>query len=178
MKTLLCAAIVSIVALSSTYAAAPASAEPTGDAASRFSAAPADEYFGPLRLSVLGIRNSLERTTQRVDADGYGFDAETKSVELVEQAVREWEAKYPRDSWLPRTFLALHTAYREIATDESLKRSIDTASWLIARYPWSEEAGEARDELANNSEAPGELSPTPAVYLVPPPPPLPPYAHY
>jgi hypothetical protein len=177
MKTLLCAAIVSIVALSSPFAAAPALADPAGDYTPRSAAAPADEYFGPLRMSVLGIRNSLARTTQRIEADGYGFDGETKSVALVEQAVREWEAKYPRDSWLPRTVLALHTAYREIATDESLKRSIDTASWLIDRYPWSEEAGQAREELANNTEAPGELSPTPAVYLVPPPP-LPPYAHY
>lgn len=41
--------------------------------------APADEYFGRMRMSILGSR-----------------------LALVDDALRDWRAHYPRDTWLPR----------------------------------------------------------------------------
>jgi hypothetical protein len=190
MKTHFRAAILAIAALPSLVAVPAVCADTTVDQPARaasFSNAPADEYFGPLALSVLGIRNAIGTTTLRLDRAGaVGPDA-VKSVALVEESIREWQAKYPDDAWLPRMVLALHHAYREIATDESRRRSVDTATWLISRYPSSAEAAEARGELADAISIPApQLDAPRSLALVPPPlapPPepvatLPPYAHY
>ncbi len=120
-------------------------------------AAPADEYFGPLGLSILGIRNMLVETTQRLDRSGEETGT-FRNVTLLEACVRDWEAKYPGDSWLPGTVLALHRAYRKIASAESVRHSVDTASWLIVRYPNSAEARAARAELIEAMTDEGPLS--------------------
>ena len=184
MKPCIRTAVVTIAAVSSLFAAVPASADTMADQATHAAllakSAPADEYFGPLALSVLGIRNTIAQDTLRLDRAGMQSDDSTKSVELVEESVREWETKYPADSWLPRMVLALHHAYRKIATSESMQRSIDTASWLISRYPKSAEATTARGELveAMSSSTPDDASQAQAsdgsdsVDLAP----LPPYA--
>jgi hypothetical protein len=113
-------------------------------------AAPADEYFGPLSLSVLGIRNAIAQTTLRLDLAGLSDEDDTlRNVSLIEQSVRDWEAKYPRDSWLPKMVLALHHAYRKIATDASMTHAVDTATWLMTKYPSSAEAMTAKRELAH-----------------------------
>jgi hypothetical protein len=190
MKTHFRAAILAIAALPSLLAVPAARADTTVDQPARaasFSNAPADEYFGPLALSVLGIRNAIGATTLRLDRAGaVGADA-VKGVALVEESIREWQAKYPDDAWLPRMVLALHHAYRKIATDESRRRSVDTATWLISRYPDSAEAAEARGEIADaiSFPAPQIVAPQSLALAPPPqaPPPepiatLPPYAHY
>ncbi len=88
----------------------------------------------------------LVDTTQRLDRSGEDTGT-LQNVTLLEACVHDWEAKYPADSWLPATVLALHRAYRKMASAESVRRSVDTASWLIARYPNSAEARTARAEL-------------------------------
>ncbi len=151
MKPFIRGSILTIVAVSTLFSTVPAVADTTPAntyaAATAFAhAAPADEYFGPLGLSILGIRNMLEATTQRLDRSGEASDT-LQNVTLLEACVHDWEAKYPADSWLPSTVLALHRAYRKMASAESVRRSVDTASWLIARYPQSAEARTARGEL-------------------------------
>ena len=109
--------------------------------------APADEYFGPLKMSVLGVRNSLMASALRADGAANDTGDAMKNASLLEETVREWESKYPADNWLPGMLLALHRLYRKIATEESVARSVDVASWLIARYPATEEARLLRTEL-------------------------------
>ena len=61
-------------------------------------AAPADEYFGPFKESILGIRNhiaDLERKANSELADA------VRGMDNVEIALEDWHAHYPRDSWLP-----------------------------------------------------------------------------
>jgi hypothetical protein len=153
-------AILTIVAVTTLFSAMPASADNAGTylrASQALLCAPADEYFGPLGLSVLGIRNQISETSARLDRAGVDGEDATHGVALVEESVRDWESKYPRDTWLPRTVLALHRVYRRIANAESLRRSVDTASWLIARYPQTAEARAARGELADAMAQAGEL---------------------
>jgi hypothetical protein len=151
MKPFIRGSILTIVAVSTLFSTVPAGADTTSTrtyaAATAFAhAAPADEYFGPLGLSILGIRNMLVDTTQRLDRAGEDTGT-LENVTLLEACVHDWEAKYPADAWLPGTVLALHRAYRKMGSAESVRRSVDTASWLIARYPNSAEARTARAEL-------------------------------
>jgi replicative superfamily II helicase len=114
--------------------------------------APADEYFGPLKLSILGIANSLKDETARVDAETAGDpDSAFQHVTLVEASVRDWETKYPSDTWLPRTVLALERLYAKIESDRSRQHASEIASWLIDRYPASPETIRLRAELTSSS---------------------------
>jgi hypothetical protein len=151
---------ISLAALLALSTFSPASAQTTvdGAAAPRTLAsrvAPADEYFGPLKLSVLGIRNTINDTTVRMSA-GVDENDTMRCLGLVEASVRDWEAKYPGDTWLPRIVYSLHHAYRKVATRDSLLHSIDVASWLMEKYPASEEAKLVRAELANGVSAPSD----------------------
>lgn len=110
--------------------------------------APADEYFGPLKLSVLGIRNSLHDEATRLDASSSGdADSAFQHVTLLEASVRDWETKYPGDTWLPRTLLSLERLYAKIESDRSRQHAGAVASWLIDRYPASPETLQLRAEF-------------------------------
>jgi type IV secretory pathway VirB2 component (pilin) len=64
--------------------------------------APADEYFGQLRMSVLGIRNELNGLERRAAGGDRNVAAMSGKLALVDDAMRDWRTRYPRDTWLPR----------------------------------------------------------------------------
>jgi hypothetical protein len=64
--------------------------------------APADEYFGRLRMSVLGIRNELVTLERRAENGDANLRAMNGKLALVDDAMRDWRSRYPRDTWLPR----------------------------------------------------------------------------
>jgi hypothetical protein len=64
--------------------------------------APADEYFGRLRMSVLGIRNELTTLERRASGGDRNVAAMSGKLALVDDAIRDWRVHYPRDTWLPR----------------------------------------------------------------------------
>ncbi|HEY4439723.1 MAG TPA: hypothetical protein VGN14_04675 [Candidatus Elarobacter sp.] len=68
----------------------------------RSSLAPADEYFGRMKMSVLGIRNALNGIERRAAEGDRNYAAMGGQLAWVDDAIRDWEAKYPHDTWLPR----------------------------------------------------------------------------
>jgi len=64
--------------------------------------APADEYFGQLKMSVLGIRNELNGLERRCASGDRNVAAMSGKLAFVDDAMRDWRARYPRDTWLPR----------------------------------------------------------------------------
>ncbi|HEY0614385.1 MAG TPA: hypothetical protein VGC96_07075 [Candidatus Elarobacter sp.] len=64
--------------------------------------APADEYFGQLKMSVLGIRNELNTLERRCAGGDGNVAAMNGKLAMVDDAMRDWRAHYPRDTWLPR----------------------------------------------------------------------------
>ena len=64
--------------------------------------APADEYFGQLRMSVLGIRNELNTLERRATSGDRNVAAMSGKLAFVDDAMRDWRTRYPRDTWLPR----------------------------------------------------------------------------
>ncbi len=116
------------------------------------SVAPADEYFGPLKLSVLGIRNHLNDAASRLDrkADVRAEDA-LRGAQFVEKSLRDWERKYPEDTWLAPMLLALERVYEKIPRELGGEHADRVAVWLMERYPQSSEAYRLQAELADTA---------------------------
>jgi hypothetical protein len=116
--------------------------------------APADEYFGPLKMSVLGIQNVLRDEAVRLASSNPPEPgAAYAHANLVERSILDWEAKYPADHWLPRTVFGLQRLYARIPSPESRQHAAEIAAWLIARWPSSAEAARMRGEVGGLTDA-------------------------
>src|SRR5579862_4195122 len=72
--------------------------------------APADEYFGPLKQSILEIRNRLDRYDAYGDRAPLGQEV-IGALDGLERSIADWQHKYPRDPWLPRSLAHLMHEY-------------------------------------------------------------------
>lgn len=95
-------------------------------------AAPADEYFGRLRLSIIGIKNELALIETRVEADPAHADAHLKTCDLIEESLEDWAVKYPHDSWLQDMLGRLELLYAHVA-------SLDGKLHLARLVMWTHE---------------------------------------
>lgn len=94
--------VTKLVALAATVMMMIACAVASAQAATMRDLAPADEYFGQLRMSVLGIRNELNTLERRAAGGDRNVAAMSGKLAMVDDAMRDWRSRYPRDSWLPR----------------------------------------------------------------------------
>jgi hypothetical protein len=157
------------LALALTCVAAPACAQATHAAPVRRSAvAPADEYFGRLKMSVLGIANVIKDMRLRVDADADKTPTIFGPLALVEDAIRDWEHKYPHDSWIPRDLLALETTYLHGSGGQAHLMAVRAEAWLRRDYPRTSYATQGRAELVQaNAPAAASVPAVPAAGVVP-----------
>jgi hypothetical protein len=146
-------AFVSLVAIATT-ASAPAFASETAISAPAHrhsSVAPADEYFGKLKMSVLGMRNTLADLGRRIDYSPERAESVFASTDYLEDAIHDWQKKYPHDSWLPRYVFNLAHLYAKVPSDEGRNRAKKTMAWLVEGFPRSQQAKVGREELASGS---------------------------
>jgi hypothetical protein len=147
--------------------------------------APADEYFGHYKLSVLGVANTIRDAGARIDAGTDPRSILNGPLSFVTDAIKDWESQYPADPWISKDLLALETVYLHVPTDEGFNLATQTESWLVADYPNSENAANGRSELAANKipympqqlpqiaqapPAPQYYTPLPQAYAAPAPP--------
>ena len=78
--------------------------------------APADEYFGRLKMSILGIRNELRDLETKAYYRTSRRGALIGEATFIEDAMRDWSAKYPGDPWIPGFRQRLHRVYVRIAS--------------------------------------------------------------
>ncbi|HZW54092.1 MAG TPA: hypothetical protein VFF00_08655 [Candidatus Elarobacter sp.] len=119
--------------------AAPAFAEPSANLA------PADRYFGRLKMSILGVRNQLKDLSERAGAHPEDAEHIYDKAVLVEDALHDWQRHFPRDPWIPKYAYSLAQLYSKLDTDDARVRKNDTLDWLIATYPESQYALLPRD---------------------------------
>jgi hypothetical protein len=144
MRRILTAMIVAL-SLGATVAPSLVSAEPMQNLA------PADRYFGRMKMSILGIRNSIKDLEVRLDRAPEDADHVFDKAVLVEDALHDWQTKFPRDPWIPRYAYKLAKLYGKVARDDARERMNDTLDWLEATYPESEFAF-----LPRETDLPGE----------------------
>ena len=123
--------------------------------------APADEYFGPLKLSIIGISNTIRDVGLRYT---YNHDIGAQSLasaQLTESAVRDWLRRYPRDPQLPRNVFYLQRLYTKILLQPSRDRAAIVAKLLFADFPSSPQARQLKKTLAVEHLEPLQSTATP-----------------
>lgn len=95
--------------------------------------APADEYFGRLKESVIEIRNRLDAFDRRSDDEMLDPDT-VHSLDDLQDAIRDWQHKYPHDPWLPRALRRLVRDYQR-AGAASTPEALGMIALLQTDYP-------------------------------------------
>lgn len=101
----------------------------------RYTNAPADEYFGRLQMSILGVRNKVKDMGLDADMHPDHDRAVLNGAVWVEDAMRDWAKKYPFDHWLPRYAFALEAIYERIPGDTAHKRALKQLGYITAYFP-------------------------------------------
>lgn len=109
--------------------------------------APADEYFGRLKMSILGIRNQLRDLALRLQYTPGQGEAILGSAAMVEDALRDWEHKYPQDPWLAQDVYQLTSLYSHVRTAHGHSCATRSLRWLLGRYGRTRYGAQARAEI-------------------------------
>lgn len=79
--------------------------------------APADEYFGRMKMSYLGINNTMRN--EAISAGDYTTSSDIiNKVSFADEALRAWAAKYPNDPELARSYFLTIMMLRKIYTQQ------------------------------------------------------------
>ncbi|PZR58997.1 MAG: hypothetical protein DLM50_02320 [Candidatus Meridianibacter frigidus] len=100
--------------------------------------APADEYFGSMGMSILGMKNEFNRITQYLDS-GWG-DRESGAAVQLAQSVDDMHKVYPRDRDLPALLLQTYNLLQRIQTGEAHISALHLRSILTIEYQDSQQA--------------------------------------
>jgi hypothetical protein len=95
--------------------------------------APADEYFGPFKESILGIRNHLHDLEVKSDRDLLVASVIT-GIDNIEIAIEDWHAQYPQDPWLPRFLNRIVHVYAR-AHSINHTHALEAVALLEHEYP-------------------------------------------
>jgi len=110
--------------------------------------APADEYFGPTKMSVLGIRNTIQDTQIRASGDPDHMTARYwGALSLTNAALADWAAKYPHDLWIPRNALLMSRLFDHMHTADGDAAANACRQILFKNFATTWYAREARRDL-------------------------------
>lgn len=109
--------------------------------------APLDEYFGRMKLSPLGINNTIHDTSLRVSYDKANPGRYYQGLEFAEDALRDWARKYPQDTWLPGRAYFLSHVFWQMHTPQADAAADRCRSLLFKQFPKSRWANIAKHEI-------------------------------
>ncbi len=133
----LLAALLSIVSLSVCISGSAAASQTLAAHAKRpapITVAPADEYFGRLKMSILGIRNTLKDLAQKAEYNPANPEQIFGTAAYAEESLHEWEHRYPADPWLAKSVAGLVHMYSRVPTAAGRAKMHAALAWLEGRY--------------------------------------------
>ena len=108
--------------------------------------APLDEYFGKMKLSPLGVNNTIHDTNLHVNYDKANAGHYYQALEWAEDALHDWARKYPQDTWLPGRAYYMSHVFWEMHTAEATAAAERCRSLLFKQFPKSRWAAMAKHE--------------------------------
>ena len=110
--------------------------------------APADEYFGRMKMSILGITNSIRDTGLREGFDPTNAGKYYGGLAFTEEALEDWAHKYPQDTWIPRRAYDLSHEFWHMHTPQADGQAQRCRAILFKQFPHNHWAVIARGESA------------------------------
>ena len=146
-------------------AAAPLFASGTS-AATR--SAPADAYFGVLKMTPLEIRVKVDQLGRAYHARWSSDHDIIHEATFAESALRAWRNAYPRDPWLAPTAYHLEVLYAALQLPEGRKHAVAMARYVDQYWPTTPYGRTSRLRLSRgfppiHAESP--VHPTPNPYV-------------
>jgi len=112
--------------------------------------APADEYFGHQKLSILGINNTIHDTNLHIGFDRVHAAKYYGQLAPAADSLFDWAHKYPQDTWLPgrayymsHVFWQMHTSDGDVAANKC-------RALLFKQFPKSRWATLAKKETRDS----------------------------
>jgi hypothetical protein len=109
--------------------------------------APADRYFGKLKMSALRIRYETMQLKRRYETHELLPDQTLHFLLLTEDAFRDWARNYPKDPWLASTGYAMAQLYGELPGTLARDRAVSLFVYVKSSFPKTSYARESRDQL-------------------------------
>lgn len=110
--------------------------------------APADEYFGHMHLSPLGIRHTIFSLKDDLHHARRKPDAIEHDALSVQDALQDWSARYPHDSWLPGALWNLAVLYEELPGEDARTHAIAVLQKIRDDYSGTDFATNAKRDLS------------------------------
>jgi len=111
--------------------------------------APADEYFGRMGYSILGIENQLKHINFMLDYK-YG-NREAAETVLVAESVDDMHKVYPRDRDMPKLLYSCLTTLERMDSDDAKAAAAHMRSILTVEYQDSPEARKVLSSTPSSS---------------------------
>ncbi len=108
--------------------------------------APADHYFGRLKMSFLGIDNTLRFEALRA-GDHTTDPSIVNKVNYADDSLEAWAAEYPRDPQLAHSYYLAVLVYRKIWTKPAQEKSWAYMQLILKRYPETYFAKQIRNDV-------------------------------
>ncbi len=97
--------------------------------------APADRYFGELKMSALRIRYEIMQLRPRYETHKLLPEDTLHLAALDEDAFYAWAGSYPRDTWLASTGYLLAQLYEELPGPDARNRAVRALTYVNAHFP-------------------------------------------
>jgi hypothetical protein len=108
--------------------------------------APADEYFGRLGFSPMGVDNETLRINRYLDV-GWGTRMAKAALHLAD-AIEQWHKLYPRDITLPRHISACYKVLARTADPETTAAAARLRMMLLVEYANTSQAHELSESAS------------------------------
>lgn len=110
--------------------------------------APADEYFGHTKISILELRHRALALKDDLHKRRRKPDDIQHSADALADAYYDWSRRFPRDGWIPRTGWELATLYEELPGTSARDAAVGLLNAIVTQYPSSSFAANGRGDLA------------------------------
>lgn len=141
-------AAVSLIATLTAFAVSSSNGIASHDPASISALAPADEYFGRLKLSPLGIRHEVLTLKDDFHHARARPDVIEHKAEDVEDSIDDWATRFPQDTWIASAAWQLATLFEELPGKDAHEHAIVVLELVRDRFPDSVFADDAKRDLA------------------------------
>ena len=109
--------------------------------------APADEYFGKLKMSALRVRYETMQLKKRYETHRLLPEQTEHLLLLTQDSFDQWAVRYPKDPWLASTGFLIATLYAELPGANAREHAITLYVFVKSHFPRSSYATSSRAAL-------------------------------